>query len=548
MPAALLCFCLLALLPAVSAGAERVQVVKYGRSDYVIAQSARPTEAETTAAKELADFIRRSTGTALPIVAETGFKGGKAIYVGQTKFAGKQGIDFVKLAQEEWTIRGAGANLVICGGRPRGTLYGVYAFLERFVGVRFPDADTEFVPRRATLTVPADVSLQESPAFWRREIYMVASRDPQHVRFQVRRRMNSFAVATRSPGPEWGYSVRFGSRLHNFVDLEYYLATALLQNPQQDENAVIDEFMDLYYGPAAPVMKRFLDYLERRQEEQPGCLATVPPSARRYFDAAFFRETDAMLGEAEARVAGDAKRLADVRQERLAIDETMLHLWNPLNKQWPLPLARETVLERLRQSYQSAYRKYGGWGEASKRQDETRLAYLRNMPPIPREFADKKIIDVCGPQLHLESEAIARRVDDPHAACGKAWRLDASLRGSPGDHAKAAQLGLYDNQTKLLVKQIVAAERVPKDEQYHLHLAGRMKATSSMYFWAHHSWRLSQRLQMSYDSSLPEQKTYDVYASVKLEGPAYVPGSTKTNAFSIDRIILVEVPAPDAAR
>jgi len=35
--------------------------------------------------------------------------------------------------------------------------------------------------------------------------------------------------------------------------------------------------------------------------------------------------------------------------------------------------------------------------------------------------------------------------------------------------------------------------------------------------------------------------TYEVYASIKIEGPAYVPGSTKPNAFSIDRLILVEV-------
>jgi hypothetical protein len=32
---------------------------------------------------------------------------------------------------------------------------------------------------------------------------------------------------------------------------------------------------------------------------------------------------------------------------------------------------------------------------------------------------------------------------------------------------------------------------------------------------------------------------------MKLEGPAYVPGSTRTNALSIDRLILVEgTPAP----
>jgi hypothetical protein len=82
---------------------------------------------------------------------------------------------------------------------------------------------------------------------------------------------------------------------------------------------------------------------------------------------------------------------------------------------------------------------------------------------------------------------------------------------------------------------------VPLDEQYHLHFAGRMKGSASMYLWAYASWRLSQRLPMAYNSALPNQKIYDVYVSIKLEGPAYVPGSAKDSAFSIDRIMLVEV-------
>jgi hypothetical protein len=755
-----------------------------GRSDFALVESAQPSEAERRAVRELADFIRRSTGAALPIVQEKDFKDGRGVYVGQTDFARRHEIDFARLGPEEWIVRAVGPHLIVAGGRPRGTLYGAYEFLEEFAGVRFPDADTELVPKKAALTVPADAAIRKSPAFLRREIYMVGGRRPEQVRFQVRRKVNSFGVATFCPGPEWGFSVRFGSpytnhgqsyytkdfpadkpeyfaltakgtrhrpggqpcmshpevrklfaarlrryieqdrervvkagrgepfpvfydvspvddgsaqcvcercravagrygayggvvleftnaiaeevakdypdvvvqtaayeyyvdaprgirprdnvmiriaqlgaefnvlprrdtlrgldhplnerprkvheewanlgatlgvhdywtawsqpfqwpqanirglaqtlrryhrcqvkdffvedelfgsRLHNFVDLQFYLATELLDDPEKDDSAVVDEFMALYYGQAAPAMRRLLDYLERRQEEQPGVLATVPPSARRYFDVSFFLETDATLGEAEARVAGDPKRLANVRQERLAIDETMLHLWNKLGSPRPLPFGRPEVVERLRQSYEAAYAKYGGWGEGGKRQDAARLEYLRDMPPIPPQFQGKTICDVCGPQLNLVSEGIARSVDDPQAACGKAWRLYASLAGPAGRHDQPQQFGLYGDREKVLIKQVLAPAGVPKDEKYHFHLVGRMKATATMYFWAHQSWRLSQRLQMVYDSSLPEQKTYDVYASIKLEGPGYVPGSAKMNSFSVDRIILVEVDPP----
>ena len=168
-----------------------------------------------------------------------------------------------------------------------------------------------------------------------------------------------------------------------------------------------------------------------------------------------------------------------------------------------------------------------------------RLEYLRKMPPIPEQFKGKKLIDICGSQLSLG--AIARRVDDPEAAVGSAWRLDASMKGHAGKHEQYPVFGLYENQSKTLVKQVIIREDMPKDEKYHFHFVGRMKATRNQYFWAHHSWRLSQRLGVAYNPALPEQPTYDVYASIKLEGPGYVPGSKRTNAFSVDRLILVEV-------
>ena len=104
----------------------------------------------------------------------------------------------------------------------------------------------------------------------------------------------------------------------------------LLLDPSQPVEPLIAEFVTLYYGAAAPAMRRLLDYLERRQGEEPGMLATVPPRNRAYFDRTFFIETDALLAEAEARAGSDPDVTARVRQERLPLDETMLFLWDAL--------------------------------------------------------------------------------------------------------------------------------------------------------------------------------------------------------------------------
>ena len=133
-------------------------------------------------------------------------------------------------------------------------------------------------------------------------------------------------------------------------------------------------------------------------------------------------------------------------------------------------------------------------------------------------------------------------MQDPKAAGGKAWKLDSSASGAAGKHDAPPEFGLYEGRTKALVRTAIAREDVPRDEDYHLLLVGRTMATMETYFWAHASWRLSQRLVAMYDSSLPEQKSWDVWASIKLEGPSYVPGSAKPDSFSIDRLILVQVP------
>ena len=89
------------------------------------------------------------------------------------------------------------------------------------------------------------------------------------------------------------------------------------------------------------------------------------------------------------------------------MDETILYLWNELNRGGKLPFRRADLMDRLQRSYSAAYEKYGGWG--SEKADAQRLEYLRNMPPVPPQFADKKILDLCGPQLDLRQRAAASR-------------------------------------------------------------------------------------------------------------------------------------------
>ncbi len=144
-------------------------------AQYVVTSGPSPTETETLAAKELADHLGRITGTAFKVVEEKeAASAPQKIYVGWTEFAASQQIDPAKLGEEEWVVRTIGPDLVITGGRPRGTLYGVYEFLERELGCRWLDENTDVVPKAAQLKF-GPVNLQGQPAFWMREIYTMFS-------------------------------------------------------------------------------------------------------------------------------------------------------------------------------------------------------------------------------------------------------------------------------------------------------------------------------------------------------------------------------------
>ncbi|MBQ9789615.1 MAG: hypothetical protein IJW31_08485, partial [Lentisphaeria bacterium] len=72
-------------------------------------------------------------------------------HIGNTAEARKLGIDGSKLAEEEWLIKSDKNNVVIIGGGKRGTLYGVYIFIEKYLGVRYFSAYEEYIPAKKSL-------------------------------------------------------------------------------------------------------------------------------------------------------------------------------------------------------------------------------------------------------------------------------------------------------------------------------------------------------------------------------------------------------------
>ncbi len=162
--------CGLHALPAWLTG-RRLELASNGKTDFVILLAEQAIPAEEFAAEELSNHLEQICGVTFAIRKENEKPlDGKAIYVGQTEFARSQGIDFSRMGVEEWVLKSGTEHLILSGGRPRGTLYAVYEFLEKELGCQWFDAHNQVIPKQPVLRLKA-FHRQNKPAFPDRFIY-----------------------------------------------------------------------------------------------------------------------------------------------------------------------------------------------------------------------------------------------------------------------------------------------------------------------------------------------------------------------------------------
>lgn len=154
---------------------EDIMIATDGASEYVIAVAEDAIVPEQTAARELQEHLLAITGAELPIVTEAA-AGDRAtvIFVGQTGAFAEYfaDIDLEALGQDGIVLKRIGPRIFLSGGRPRGTLYAVYSFLEDYLGCRWWTSKASFIPSLPTLAAP-DLDEVYVPRFsYREQFYL----------------------------------------------------------------------------------------------------------------------------------------------------------------------------------------------------------------------------------------------------------------------------------------------------------------------------------------------------------------------------------------
>jgi len=174
----------------------------------VITDDAVPSE--QYAAEELQWIIEYAAGVSLPIVHNP--PRSPSVYLGPGA------VDFKtnRMDGEQFRVVVSRKGIAIAGGRPRGTLYGVYDFAERHFGVRFLTRDHTHIP--APPVALPDTDYVYAPPFAMR--YCFSKELTHHPVFSTRLRNNGLDRPPRLGGKR--PHVLLEHTMHQYVPVEKY--------------------------------------------------------------------------------------------------------------------------------------------------------------------------------------------------------------------------------------------------------------------------------------------------------------------------------------
>lgn len=188
-------------------------LAKDGKTRYAIVYGENVSAAVKTAARELADYLRKISG-AEPAIVPGGDRAGRRIILEE----GGAG-----LKNDGYRIQTRDEALYITGENGRGTLYGVYGFLEKYLGCRFLAPDVEIVPRLREIRLENTNETVIPPLEYRETFWY----GPQHdAAFAVKRGFNGQLLGGLDE--ELGGGVRylgFAHTLFSYVSPDEYFDT-----------------------------------------------------------------------------------------------------------------------------------------------------------------------------------------------------------------------------------------------------------------------------------------------------------------------------------
>ena len=175
------------------------QILWNGEKTAAIVLSPSSGKTEAFAAEELAAYLGKMTGKPFSISDQADDQS-VSILIGRAACEANGFSPDDDLTDDGFMIVSRENQIFITGVHPRGTLYGVYEFLEECLGCRFFSPEVEVVPSKAEMAIEP-ICIKRVPAIEYRSSSVYQLRDPL---YGAKRKIN---------GQETGLDEKFGGRV-----------------------------------------------------------------------------------------------------------------------------------------------------------------------------------------------------------------------------------------------------------------------------------------------------------------------------------------------
>ena len=330
----------------------------------------------------------------------------------------------------------------------------------------------------------------------------------------------------------------------SFEHLKNFVVAQMYFNPDQDLEKLLDVYCRGYFGAVHKEMRAYLDFLRQAQNEKPAAdmlswhLRELP-----HLSLDFLRQGRAMVQKA-MEINKDPEVALRILQERNAIDNALTRMMAAYPQ---FAEERRQLLSELTDNRIKVLRAYGLTPDRLKKaEQDIRLPIEESMmvfTDIPEEV--KKLppgtIRFLGPSRQNCGGSNGKFVQDPDS---KMRRVVMWSNSNPKKFTRQIGCGIYDRQWKKAKSTRITA---PDDEKYHWFRIVRFSMGPSTIFFAldwHAGFNLKGFFIISDGVKAEDDPNlYDLWVSVKFQGPAYRKGSTRENGIFFERAMLVPVSA-----
>ena len=324
--------------------------------------------------------------------------------------------------------------------------------------------------------------------------------------------------------------------LANFADLESWTMLRIFGG-YTDYEALIKEYMQLAYGKAADLVYQYFNELENLREDavRNGKAGNyiVSPEELKYFTPANLERWHNLFEQAEKRIANDEAALFRLRKVRYELDMMILRKFHDFA---PSSTVRNAAFKSFADRLTDTLTKL-------KKANVTTFNYDALLAEI-KVLENFKFKNYAPEDVRIVFYNLGNNDADSLNTIAKSYSFSLPFSIYAHDYVLETVGNKIKAKWTLLQKSDIKAEDVIPDK-YHYYKLGRVKLSSASRLSMTSNALFFRNIGVHFDPANPDAE-WDVYFSMKFEGPAVKGSKAKINRFYCDHFVLVRKKAATA--